>query len=787
MRIKRLALSVAAIVALNASAFGSFKVEKIDFEGLNHITTQTADDYLPIKVGDLVDAQISQQVIQKLFATGFFSDIKLYQEGSTLLIDVKERPTIAKINITGNEKIKTDAITKVLESIGIQAGNLLNPTLLSQMIQSLKSQYYMLGKYSVRVTPKLIALPRNRVEIDVNIAEGTYTTLQNINIVGNHAFSQKTLLKQLTLSTPNWLSFITDDDVYSAEKLSKSLQGLSDFYLDRGYLDFHVTSTQVALGPFKEKSYLTINVTEGKPYTFEGASFNGTEVLPESQLRKMLTLQKGEVFSKASIMATSKAITSALGDKGYAFARVDPVPQLDKKKHTVTIQFNIEPGRRVYIHHINFVGNTVTEDKALRHYLTYQEAGLYNKKQLSYSLMALQRLPYIQSAQQKVVPVAAGGDKVDINYQLTERSASSIQASIGYSELDKLIFGIGLGIPNVFGTGKSFSINAQLSKPYKSLTLSYTNPYFTQSGIQQTVSAYLSNVDNSQRSLINFTTNSVGATLSYAIPLNATDFFHIGGGVDNTRLLQPQNNTSLTVYDFVKDYGDNYNTLSLSLGWSHNSTNNAFFPTQGITASVNGQVATPLSKFTWYKLMSSITWYQALNHIFTLSLGGDVNYGNGYGSTHHLPFFDNFYGGGWGSVRGFAQSTLGPLDQQCSSISSSGTCSGPTQGQPLGGNLEVDGSLNLTFPVPFEADNPNLRMGAFLDMGNVYDTYHNPTIWDSSNQPHYPTFKNLRYAVGLSLQWISPIGPLAFSIAKPLNAKSGDQTQFFQFTLGTTF
>ncbi len=776
---------VSSLMAHSVYAFSNFQVQGIQFEGLTHVSESTVRNDLPITLGESLTPERSDQIIKALYQTGFFSDIKLYQAPHQVLeIHVQERPTIGSIHITGNKIIKKNALDQVLQGIGLETGYFFDPTLLSQMIQSLKEEYYSQGKYSVIITPTVTTLPRNRVSIDIKIAEGTDTDLHRITLVGNHAFSESTLLKQLTLQTPHLLSFFTQDDVFSTEKLQASLMALQSYYMDRGYINFQVDSSQVSLDPYKVKSYLTINLTEGAVYTFSGFSFSGNLILTQAVLEKLVDFHAGEVFSRKEVLAASKAITRALGNQGYGFAEVNPMPHLNSQNHTVSIEFNIQPHQRVYIHHINFVGNTVSDDQALRQYVTYQEAGLFNSTALSQSLIALERLPYLQTVKQKVVKVPGSTDLANIEYDLKERSASTLTGSIGYSQLDKIMFGITLGLPNVFGTGKSMSVSTQLSKPYKTLNISYTNPFFTASGIQQTITAYLTRVDNGEQNLVDFSTNSVGGTMTYAFPLDATDFFNLGGGFDNTQLLQPQDDESETVNQFVAENGNNYNTFSTTIGVSRNSTNNAYFPTKGVKASLSSEIAVPGSKFTWTKLMGSYTWYRALNQTFTLTAGGDANYGFGYGKTDELPFIDNFYAGGWGSVRGYSDGTLGPLDTICTPSGS--TCT-DSAGQPLGGNLEVDGSLNLLFPVPFDRDNQSMRFGVFLDAGNAYNTYNSSTIWDHDSNPRYPSFSNLRYSTGVSFEWISPLGPLAFSIAKPLNAKEGDQSQFFQFTIGGTF
>lgn len=785
---KTISLSVLFALINPAWAFTSFEVKNVVFEGLDHISAQTAEAHMPKIAGKMLTPDSSSLIIEDLYKTGFFSDIHLYRRANnTLLVEVHEQPTIAKITFSGNDAIPTKSLKQVLQSVGLLSGNIYDPTILNQVVQSLKAQYYAQGKYAVRVTPFITPLPRNRVAIALEISEGLSNQIRTINIVGNRAFSESALIKQLVLTTPTMWSFFTDNDVYSEQKLNKSLDALRNFYMDRGYINYKVDSTQTSVNPQHTQVYLTINISEGSQYKFAGYDLSGDVILPKAQLNKLVTIQKGDIFSRKVVMASVNAMTTALGDKGYAFAKIDPVPVIDEKAKTVKIDFQVNPGRRTYIRHINFMGNAVTNDKALRQNLKYDEESLYSKSALDSSLMSLKRLPYLQSVDQSFDPVSGSLDQVDVNYKVTERSVNTIQASIGYSELDKIIFGVSLGLPNLFGTGNNFSINTQLSRSYKTLNLQFTQPYFTPSGIQQSVSFYFTQIDNADRDLANYSTNSAGATLSYAIPLSDTDFFHIGGGVDRTKLLQPSMGQSATVSQFLQDAGrDVFNTYSLTLGWSRDTTNDAFFPTEGVKSSLSTNVALPMSNLTWYKISSSLAWFAPITKTLTFSLDGGVNYGNGYGKTDRLPFFDNFLGGGWGTVRGYSAGSLGPKDLICDSYSG-GTCTNPQAGNAIGGNLGVNASLNLFFPVPFASDNPNMRLGVFTDAGNVYDTYDLNTVVGGASLPHYPTIRNLRYSAGVAFEWLSPLGPLAFSIAKPLNEKAGDQAQFFQFTIGTSF
>ncbi|MDO8953462.1 MAG: outer membrane protein assembly factor BamA [Gammaproteobacteria bacterium] len=765
----------------------AFVVKDIQFVGLQRVPLSTVRADVPVTIGQDFQSNQSQAVIEDLFKTGYFSDVSLYNNKGVLTIKVVEQPTIASIAISGNEAIKTAQLQTVLNNVGLQVGNMFNRSLLRQIQQSLEQQYNTQGKYAVKVDTVINPLPRNRVGIDIKVSEGLSAKIIRINVVGNHAFDESTVVDQLSLTTPGFMAFFTGSDKYSQDKLSKSLQALSDYYMNRGYAKFHIDSTQVAIDSTKTKVFLTINVSEGQKYTFKGFKLMGNLIVPESKLASQIKIKPGATFSKQTVLDGSTAITNALGNLGYAFVNVNPVPTIDDKTKSVYITYYVIPGQKVYIRHVTFSGNTVTNDNALRERMRYVEGSLYSKTNLDYSKITLQRLSYISAVDDKTVPVSGTSNQVDENYNLTETSANSVSGNIGYSELDGVIVGAGLSIPDVFGTGNIFSINTQISKPSQSVSFNFTQPYFTMNGVIQAVGLYFSRTNAADQGLANYSTNSYGGTLNYQIPISTWNYFNVGGGVDRTQLEQPADSSSETVTSFIAQHGTIYNSLLANLGWSRDSTNSAYFPTQGEAASVGTRIAVPGSDLNWYQLLSNLTWFHSLTDSVTGSLGGGASFGGGYGNTSHMPFFDNFTGGGWGSVRGYSAGTMGPSDTLACTSGSDCTPGTTSEGNALGGNLSVNATANLYFPVPFAADSQNLRLVTFLDAGNVYNTYHMATEWDAASQPTSPSLSNIRYSAGVGIEWVSPLGPLGFSLAAPLNKKPGDNTQIFQFTLGTFF
>ncbi len=796
MLMKRIAASVFVATMAGATLPASaFTIKAIRFVGLSNVPEKSVLHALPISVGDDMNAALSNRVLNALFQTGFFNSANLYQSGNTLIIQVQQRPTIAKVSFSGNELIKKDDMQEVLNKIGLTVGSMFNETTLNQLKQSLEQEYIALGKYAVRIKADVTQLPRNRVGIKIKISEGLSAKILRINIVGNTVFDTDSLEDQLAFNTPHWFSFLTGSDKYTKQKLNQSLEALNKFYMDRGYIHFHTTSSEASVDPTRRHVYITISVHEGHKYTFSGYQLAGYLILPESEIRQLITVQKGDVFSRQQVMDSAKAIQNKLKDMGYAFANVNTIPKIDEKNKTVAVQFVVSAGHKVTINHVSFSGNTVTRDRTLRERIKYVEGSVYSGEGMDNSKIALERLPYLKRVAVQTSPVVGKPDQLNVNYDVTEQSANSVSANVSYSELNKVILGGSLQMPNVFGTGNIFNINTSVSRPYQSLSVGFTQPYFTINGVSQSFSLYATRVDNAERDLTNYSTNSFGGTLSYAIPISTWNFFNAGVGYDHTKLLQPQNDTSATVAQFTQEHGTVFNTFTVNFGWSHDTTNSAYFPTRGLRANIGSVIATPISKMKWYKVTGSAAWYHPIiAKGFTLGVDAGAGYANGYGSDAHVPFYNNFYGGGWGSgngfgrLRGFAAGSLGPDDKLCNN--GTGTCSDAdsSAGNSIGGNLVIDASMNLYFPVPFAHDQSNFRMGWFVDVGNVYLTYKANTVYTQDrNYPRSPSLSNLRYSTGISFEWKSPFGPLAFSLAQPLNKKSGDNTELFQFSLGQTF
>jgi outer membrane protein insertion porin family len=792
--IKKIIIAPSLLMCLGinvAVSWAPFKVSSINYEGLNSLRPELFDTAVNIKAGDILTEQKSNELIQRLFSSGYFDDIKLKRKGNTLIIDLAEQPTVAKVDFKGNSLIKTKDLTKVMESAGLVSGESFNPSLVKQIKQSLVQQYYTLGKYAVKVTIKQKKLSRNRVAITIDISEGVYSKIKSINILGNHAFSEHKLIKKLPISTPGLFTFFTSSDRFDQANLQKALLELQSFYMNRGYADFQVLSTENAISPDHKSFYLTFNISEGKKYYFGNYEIFGDTIFPKKDIESLIKIKPGKLFSRKEVLDSVKAIKKKISDSGYAFVNVQPVPEINKKTGILKIKFYIDAGRKVIVRRVNFLGNTYTNEIVFRRDLQFVEGSVYNGSSVNKSTNKLKRHPYVSEAKDTLVPVKGSSNQVDVNYDIKERSANGIKLSIGYSDLDKFFIGSSLDMPNLFGTGNSFSISTQLSRPQQSLNFSFTQPYFTLGGISQTVSAYLSRTDNARRqNYIGYSMDTYGFSLNYGFPINDTDTFNFGGGYDFKKLFPPGSDyKSQTFNDFEKENNNRstFNSYLLNLGWSHNSLNRSYFPTQGTTSSLSGKIAVPGSSLTWYTTSLSGSWYYPITDYFTLNVSGNANYGNGYGKTNKLPFFLNYYAGGWGSVRGYQDSDLGPHDLLCKSSLCS-PAANIMEGNAIGGNLLLDGSVDVIFPVPF-VDSDSMRFSVFLDAGNVYDTY-SVKSWENHNgnpTPTHPTFNNLRYSAGVAFNWLSPIGSIGFSLAKPISQHPGDNAQMFAFNMGQSF
>lgn len=740
----------------------TFIIEDIRVEGLQRTTPGTVFNYLPMKVGDTFDDARSAEAVRALFKTGFFEDVRLERDGGVLVFIIKERPAIASIAVSGNQDIRSEDMIDNLRRIGIKEGQIFNQSLLDRMEQELRRLYFSLGKYAVTIKTTTTPMEENRVAITIDISEGITARIRQINIIGNESFKEKKLLKTFKLTTPTMWSFFTKSDQYSREKLSADLESLRSFYLDHGYINFNIDSTQVSITPDKKDIYITINITEGDLYTISGINLAGDFILPEEELFKSIQVKKGELFSRIKLTKSTEAITEQLGNEGYAFANVNTIPEIDQENKAVAVTFFVDPGRRVYVRRIIFSGNSRTADEVLRREMRQPESAWYATAKVERGKVRLQRLGYFTEVNVETPAVPDSTDQVDVMYTVVEKPGGQLMAGIGYSQTSGLIFQTSITQDNFLGSGKRISFEFNNSEINRRFGLGYLNPYWTVDGISRGFQAYYRETDASNANLIAFDSKTMGVNMTFGIPLTEYNFLSSTIGVDNTSLDCNQVLVSTTCTDFIGDFGDDtFNTLRWNNRFSYDTRNHAIFPTQGMLHSVEAEVALPFigNSLEFYKLEYATQFFTNILEEYVFLFRANVGYGDGYSDTLSLPFFENFYAGGPRSVRGYEDNTLGPLDTV-------------TQ-RPIGGNVKLVGGAEVILPVPFLQEVKSMRLTGFFDAGNVYD--------DSID------LGQLRYSVGLSGMWVSPFGIISLSIAQPFGDEPTDKLQAFQFTFGSSF
>ena len=786
MVISRASKWVACILSMllvKSALADEFIVDDIQVEGLNRISPGTVFNYLPITVGDRVDEKRTQDAVRALFKTGFFKDVSLDREGDVLVVRVSERESIADITFEGNKAVKTEELEKGLGEAGFAKGEVYNESKMDKVVQELRRQYYANGKYGVKIEPTITPLDDNSLTIHFKITEGEAALIKQINIVGNESFTDKELLSEFKLTTPTWTSWFTKDDQYSKQKLSGDLETLRSRYQDNGYIDFRVDSTQVSITPDKADVYVTINITEGEQFTVSGVKLAGKLIVDEKELFERVETRQGEMFSRKSVTQTTKNITDRLGDEGYAFANVNAIPKMDKAKRTVMLTYFVDPGQRVYVRRVNFNGNAKTRDEVLRREMRQMEGGWISTKWVERSKIRLQRLGYFEEVNVETPAVTGMTDQVDVNYTVKERPSGNLMLGVGFSQAQGIIFNTSVTQDNFLGSGKSVSAAFNNSDFNTLFRLGYMNPYWTIDGVSRGFNVSYQQVDaGNDNRLVRYNTETYTGGVSFGNPLTEYNSFAFGANYEKTKLDVSPFFLSDEVFAFTTIEGNDFDIIRLNTGFSYDSRNSTIFPTDGMLQSIRGEIAAPGGDLQFFKVDYDSRYFFPLGKDFTFLVKARVGYGDSYGDTFELPFFENFYAGGPRTVRGYEEFSLGPKDRF---------------GRALGGHTMVVGNAELILPIPFLKDMKSVRVSTFFDVGNVFGDQKiilgNGSIVVLENK-----FKleELRMSAGIGAIWLSPFGMLSVSVAQPFNYDDSrnvftgqpvDEIQKFQFTFGTNF
>lgn len=820
-----------------SSAGSVFKIADIRVEGLQRVSSGTVFAALPVNTGDEIDPTQLQELTRALFRTGYFDDIQINRDRDVLVIKVVERPTVAEIGISGNKAIKTEDLTDALKKAGLAEGQIYKPSTLEAMSAELERQYVGQGRYGAKVKTEVRSLPRNRVAVSILIEEGTVAEIKSINIIGNNAFSTEELLNQFQSEPSNWLSWATSNDKYSREKMTGDLERLRSYYMDRGYLRFDIESTQVSLSDDKQAIFITVNIHEGEVYTVNAIDFSGQLIIPEEEMRGLVKLAAGETFSQVKLTDSKTAITKRLGNDGYTYADVRTIPERNDMDKTVKVTFFVDPSHRSYVNRINFRGNTKTADEVLRREMRQMESAVADSSKIEQSKTRLERLGYFKTVDVKTTDVPGTGDQIDVEYAVEEQPSGSIGASVGFAQGSGLILGGNIQQDNFLGTGKQVGVGLSTSSYMNQINFSYLDPYYTVDGVSRGFNVFYSTRDLEEVNVSDYAVDSYGVNMSFGYPLSEIERLSWGVGYEHNKIkvgsAPAQEISGTPVFDaigagyltpgevedcfddnvpvtpcvaphaisssmltppaeegFLDRHGTSFDNIKLTAGWNQSTLNKAKLATRGYSQTISFEGTAPgVSDLEYYKMTYRGQIFKPLNDKYTLHFRGRVGYGDGYGNTDELPFFENFYGGGFGSVRGYKRNTLGPRGTPALAYQTAVLPDGQlvyvgngnklftgvsvdADDDPLGGSMVIDGSAELIFPMPFVKDQSSMQPSIFIDGGSVNDSFG---------------FSGLRFSTGVGLTWMTGFGPLMFSVAKTLNAGGDDESEFFQFSMGQNF
>ena len=755
---KLLSALLAAFFSAAALAIQPFVIKDIRVEGAQRTEAGTVFSYLPVKVGESMDDDKAAAAIKALYATGFYSDVRLEVENDVLIVFLVERPAISQIDINGSKEFTKDNLKDGLKTAGISEAKIFDRSVLDRAEKEIKRQYTSRGFYSAKVTTTVTPIERNRISLTFTIEEGEVSKIVDINIIGATAFSESTLKKEFELTTGGWFSWFTKDDQYSKQKLSGDLEKLKSYYLNRGYLEFNIESTQVSITPDKEKIYITVNISEGPVYKITDIKFQGELKITEAEMRALLLFKPGETFSRQKIVDSVKRISDRLGNDGYSFANINPVPDADRVNKTASFTMFVDPGRRVHIRRINVQGNSRTRDEVVRREMRQLESAWYSNEKIARSKERLERTSFFEDISIETPSVPGTNDQVDLNVTVKERNTGSLQFGVGYSSAEKLTISASVSQANIFGSGNQLSFRVNNSTISKAYEVSYLNPYWTVDGIARGFDVYRRDLNTASLTTGEYRSTSTGAGVRFGVPVTEYDGINFGLGFERTALgldaVSPQR-----YIDYVNTFGSKSDTIRGSFGFSRDTRDSIYFPRNGYLLEAGAEAGLPGGDVKFYRLQTKAQYLRPIWGPIVLNLNAEFGYANGY-SGKPLPFFKNFYAGGVDSVRGFEQSSLGPRD---------------TNGDFIGGNRRIVGNIELLFPMPGVKGDKSVRLSTFVDFGNVFAANEKIRLGD------------LRSSVGFAVSWFSPVGPLKFSLAKPIRQKADDKVERFQFLLGRVF
>ncbi|EIV1638974.1 TPA: outer membrane protein assembly factor BamA [Vibrio parahaemolyticus] len=804
MAIKRILFASLLATSVSANGAENFVVQDIEIDGLQRVALGAALLKMPVRVGDTIDQGDVAEIIRALYASGNFEDVKVLRDGGVLMVQVKERPTIASISFSGNKAIKDEQLQENLNASGVREGEALDRTTLSNIEKGLEDFYYSVGKYNATVKAVVTPLPRNRSDLKFVFTEGVSAKIQQINFIGNEVFSDEELLSRFNLNVDvPWWNFLADEK-YQKQVLAGDIEALKSFYLDRGYLKFNVDSTQVAISPDKKGVYITLGLEEGEVYTVKDVKFRGDLIGEEAAFERLVPFEDNETYNGSLVTSMEEGIKRVLGESGYAYPQVNTIPEFDDENKQVSLVVNVDPGNRIYVRDIRFTGNNSTKDEVLRREMRQMEGSWLNSKSIETGKTRLNRLGYFENVEVQTVRVPGSDDQVDLVYSVKEANSGSVNFGVGYGTESGVSFQVGLQQDNFLGSGNRVGINAMMNDYQKNVSLDYRDPYWNLDGVSLGGKIFYDEFEASEAGIVDYTNQSYGASLTWGFPFDELNRFEFGVGYTHNKIgnLSPY----LQVEQFLQAQADNIdssgalntNDFDFNISWTRNNLNRGYFPTAGNHQRAFYKMTVPGSDVQYFKMQYDVRQYVPLTkkHEFTLLFRGRLGYGNGYGQTdgndNLFPFYENYYAGGFTTLRGFGSNSVGPKAVY-RDYSGSNNGADTATDDSVGGNAVALASIELIVPTPFASDEVRnqIRTSIFFDMASIWDTefdyrdsgaeYGDRYYYDYSDPTNY------RSSYGAALQWMSPMGPLVFSLAKPIKKFDGDDEEFFTFTIGRTF